>query len=58
MNNYQKCKKEGHQFSTIDEDVSFDEYSATLECSVCEARVEVQGDVRTDDGRFIEWMVD
>jgi len=38
-------------------DGSFDEASITLSCSVCDAVVEMTGDVRTSDGCFIEYAV-
>ena len=58
MSKYQRCKDEGHEFETMDEDFSFDDYTATLVCKKCDATVDVQGDIRADDGRHIEWVLD
>ena len=52
---YSKCIEEGHEFTTYDEEFTFEEYEATLICSKCGATVEVSGDIRTDDGRYIGW---
>ena len=56
--NFKKCYEEGHQFQIIDEDgCGFEDYEATLECDVCGAHVEITGDIRTDDGRHIGWVM-
>ena len=55
MSEYAKCEKEGHDFQRVDEDITFEEFEATYECSKCGATVEVSGDIRTDDGRYIGW---
>jgi hypothetical protein len=56
-NDYKKCHEQGHQFTSVDEEFTFEEYKTTLECVVCGASVEVEGDIRTDDSRHIGWVV-
>lgn len=55
---FKKCHEDGHKFQVIDESHDFENYEATLECVVCGAHVEVTGDIRTDDGRHIGWVME
>tara|TARA_R100000152_G_C6674330_1_gene109835 strand:+ start:424 stop:618 length:195 start_codon:yes stop_codon:yes gene_type:complete len=55
------CKERGYHswdMAHFDMDDSFDEVSITLSCSVCDAEVEMTGDVRTSDGCYIEYAVE
>ena len=55
---YEKCKKRGgHNWQIFDNSHGLTEASVTLYCKDCGAEVEMTGDVRTDDGRYIEWAL-
>tara|TARA_R100000808_G_C2131329_1_gene140507 strand:+ start:449 stop:631 length:183 start_codon:yes stop_codon:yes gene_type:complete len=50
------CKRNGHNWD-VDINDEFGEVTVTLVCRNCEATCEMEGDVRADDGRFIEWLL-
>lgn len=55
---YEKCKKRGgHDWKIFDNSHGLTEASATLHCKDCGAEAEMTGDVRTDDGRYIDWVL-
>lgn len=55
---YEKCKKRGgHDWNIFDSSNGLTEASVTLHCKDCGAEVEMTGDVRTDDGRYIDWVL-
>ena len=61
MSAVKTCKERGyHSWDMVHAymDGSFDEASITLSCSVCDAEVEMTGDVRTSDGCYIEYAVE
>ncbi len=56
-----KCKKRGyHQWNwrMANQSGTFDEAQIQLECKICGAEAELDGDVRADDGRHICWLID
>ncbi len=53
---YEKCKKRGsHDWIVVDNTDGLTEARVTLVCKDCGAEAEMIGDVRTDDGRYIEY---
>jgi hypothetical protein len=53
-----KCKKIGHDFHIEQIFDNFDEVNIILKCERCNGEVDVYGDVRGDDGRYIEYHLD
>lgn len=54
--NYEKCKKRGsHDWIVEDHTDGLTEARVTLVCKDCGATCEMVGDVRTNDGRYIEY---
>ena len=56
-----KCKQNGyHQWNwnMANQSGTFDEAQIQLECKICGAVAELDGDVRADDGRHICWLID
>ncbi len=56
-----ECKKRGyHQWNwrMANQSGTFDEAQIQLECKICGAEAELDGDVRADDGRHICWLID
>jgi len=59
-NEYERCKKHGHTWQVNhiqDGPDGFVDFEIRYECLICGATAEGQLDVRTDDGRYIEWVV-
>ncbi len=53
---YEKCKKRGsHDWIVEDNTEGLIEARVKLVCKDCGAEAEMIGDVRTDDGRYIEY---
>jgi hypothetical protein len=52
---YERCLRYGHDWMIEDDKGSFDEARFDMNCKRCDATAEVIGDVRTQDGRHIEY---
>lgn len=56
-----KCKQNGyHQWDMqmASQSGNFDEAQISLECKICGAVAELDGDIRADDGRHLGWLID
>lgn len=55
---YEKCKKRGgHDWNISNNSHGLTKARVTLHCKDCGAEAEMDGDVRTDDGRYIDWVL-
>ena len=55
---YEKCKKRGgHDWDIFVSSNGLTKASVHLYCKDCGAEAEMDGDVRTDDGRYIDWVL-
>ena len=58
MSEYKKCNETQHEWTRLSiDDSEFHILRLTYHCLHCGATSEMEGDVRTDDGRFIEWVL-